>query len=233
VNGIVDEDARVQSLLDAQANAIKLFDEVERLGIIAPGTSERAASDAIRDLANELFGATRHWHKRIVRAGPNTLHPYSHNPPELVIRDDDIVFCDFGPIFDDWEADLGRTFVVGDDPDKHRLRDDLSTVFDAGRSFFEASPDVTGQQLFEHVVGLGEARGWTWGGTIAGHLVGHFPHEEIDGDDVFSTVMPGNDRRMRGRESAGNVCHWILEVHLVDVDRQIGGFHEQLLDLGD
>jgi Xaa-Pro aminopeptidase len=231
VNGIVDEAGRAQSLLDAQANAILLFGEVERRGIIAPGTSERSASDMIRDIANEMFGATRHWHKRIVRAGPNTLHPYRRNPPDRVIGDDDIVFCDFGPIFDDWEADLGRTFVVGDDPDKRRLRDDLSSVFDAGRECFEASPDITGQDLFAHVVALGEARGWTWGGTIAGHLVGHFPHEEIAGDDVFSTVMPGNDRRMRGHDSAGNVCHWILEVHLVDRDRQFGGFYEQLLDL--
>jgi len=24
----------------------------------------------------------RHWHKRIVRAGPNTLQPYAQNPPD-------------------------------------------------------------------------------------------------------------------------------------------------------
>ena len=28
------------------------------------------------------------------------------------------------------------------------------------------------------------------------------------------------------------VCHWILEVHLVDTDLQIGGFFEELLDIG-
>jgi hypothetical protein len=37
---------------------------------------------------------------------------------------------------------------------------------------------------------------------------------------------------MRRRDANGQVCHWILEVHLVDRERQIGGFYEELLDLG-
>jgi Xaa-Pro dipeptidase len=32
-----------------------------------------------------------------------------------VIGDDDIVFCDFGPVSEEWEADFGRTFVLGSD----------------------------------------------------------------------------------------------------------------------
>jgi Xaa-Pro dipeptidase len=31
---------------------------------------------------------------------------------------------------------------------------------------------------------------------------------------------------------AGQQCHRILEVHLVDRSHQIGGFHEELLDIG-
>lgn len=96
---------------------------------MAPGEGERAVSDRSRDLANELFGTDRHWHKRIVRSGPNTLMPYRENPPDRVIGAEDIVFADFGPIFEEYEADFGRTFVLGDDPVKHRLRDDLPEVF--------------------------------------------------------------------------------------------------------
>jgi hypothetical protein len=148
----------------------------------SPGRSrvtERAASDAIRDLAADLFGIDRHWHKRVVRAGPNTLQPYDENPPDRIIADDDVVFCDFGPIFEGWEADFGRTFVLGDDPVKHRLRDDLPIVWRAGQDFFEAHPEVTGEQLFDHMVQLSERFGWEFGGTIAGHLVGEFPHVKI------------------------------------------------------
>jgi len=227
-----DEGARVARLLDAQDKAAHLFAQVEKRGLVAPGVTERQASDAIRDLAAESFGVDRHWHKRIVRAGPNTLQPYRQNPPDRTIADDDIVFCDFGPIFDGWEADFGRTFVLGDDPVKHRLRNDLPTVWQAGRDFFDSHPDVTGGQLFDHVVDLAEQAGWEFGGTIAGHLVGEFPHEVIDGEQVESYVAPGSDRPMRRFDRAGQQCHWILEVHLVDRSRQFGGFHEQLLDIG-
>jgi Xaa-Pro aminopeptidase len=130
---MVDEAARAHRLLDAQGKAVDLLAEVKSRGLIAPGETERAVSDRIRDLANEMFRVTRFWHKRIVRSGPNTLHPYRSNPPDRVIGEDDIAFVDFGPIFADWEADFGRTFVLGDDPAKHRLRADLPEVFAAGR----------------------------------------------------------------------------------------------------
>jgi Xaa-Pro aminopeptidase len=228
----LDEEARVESLLEAQANAAALFDAVDQNGLIAPGVREITASDAIRDLANEMFGGTRHWHKRIVRAGPNTLQPYRKNPPDRVIEADDIAFCDFGPIFDGWEADFGRTFVLGEDPVKHRLRADLSTIFEAGRQFYESHDEVTGAQLFSYVVGQAEEHGWTWGGTIAGHLVGQFPHDTIDGGNIKSVIAPGNNHPMRTVDSNGYRCHWILEIHLVDIPRQFGGFHEQLVDIG-
>ncbi len=229
---VEDEDVRAARLLDAQAKAAELFAAIEPRSIIAPGVRETEASNAIRDLAAEMFGVDRHWHKRIVRAGPNTLQPYRQNPPDRVIAADDIVFCDFGPVFEQWEADFGRTYVLGADPVKLRLRDALPVMFDAGRRFFEADEDVTGEQLYAHMVGLAEAAGWTFGGTIAGHLVGQFPHEKITGDKIESYIAPGSDQPMRRRDGNGQVCHWILEVHLTDPGRQIGGFFEELLDLG-
>jgi Xaa-Pro aminopeptidase len=233
VTDLLDAEAtRVTNLLAAQEKAAALFAAVEQQGVLAAGVRESVASKAIRAVAAEQFGVRRHWHKRIVRSGPNTLQPYRENPPDREIEADDIVFCDLGPIFEEWEADFARTFVLGDDPAKHRLRADLPEVFDIGRRFFDTNEHITGEELFDHVVGLAEARGWTWGGTIAGHLVGEFPHASATGHGRYSRIAPGNDRPMRGVDRLGRACHWILEIHLVDVDRQIGGFHEELLDLG-
>ncbi|MGW3104296.1 M24 family metallopeptidase [Streptomyces sp. NPDC001100] len=226
-----DEPTRAARLLDAQAKAAVLFAEIEERGLVAPGAGERAVSDRIRDLANEMFGTTRHWHKRIVRSGPNTLKPYKENPPDRVIGADDIVFADFGPIFEEYEADFGRTFVLGDDPVKHRLRDDLPKVFAAGRNFFENTPDITGEHLYAEVVRLAEKAGWELGGWHAGHLVGEFPHETIEGAHVESYVTPENVTPMRRTDKAGRACHWILEIHLIDEERQFGGFYEELLTL--
>ena len=227
-----DEDIRAERLLDAQDKAAALFAEIETRGIIRPGVTEVQVSDEIRDLAADMFGVERHWHKRIVRAGPNTLQPYRKNPPDREISADDIAFADFGPVFEAWEADFGRTFVLGGDPVKARLRDALPVVWQAGREYFRSQPEVTGEQLYAHMVVLGGQAGWEFGGEIAGHLVGQFPHEKIDGDKIESYIAPGSDQPMRRPDRSGRACHWILEVHLVDRERQIGGFYEELLDLG-
>lgn len=227
----VDEQARADGLVEAQRKAEALFAEVEKRGLVAAGAGEREVSDRIRDLANEMFGTTRHWHKRIVRSGPNTLFPYKENPPDRIIGADDIAFADFGPVFEEYEADFGRTFVFGDDPAKHRLRDDLATVFAEGRSAFRADPHITGRGLYAEVERLAAEAGWTLGGWHAGHLVGEFPHETIDGARVESYVTPENEHPVRRTDRAGRRCHWILEIHLVDEEHGFGGFYEQLLDL--
>lgn len=225
------ESVRVERLRDAQAKAVALFDEIERRGMVRPGVGERQLSDEIRDLAADMFGVTRHWHRRVVRAGENSLLPFHADPPDRVMADDDIAYLDLGPIFEEWEADFGRTFVLGEDPDKLALRDALPGVWRAGRAFFEAHAEITGAQLFDHVVGLAQDAGFEFGAPIAGHLLGEFPHKKISGDDARFYVAPGSDEPMRRTDPTGRVCHWILEVHLVNRTRGFGGFYEQLLDV--
>lgn len=227
-----DEASRVSELIAAEAKAVQLFDAVVENKLIKAGESERAVSDAVRDLAADMFGVDRFWHKRIVRAGPNTLQPYRENPPDRVIGTDDVAFLDFGPIFEQWEADFGRTFVLGDDPRKHSLLVALEDVWRAARDFFAATPEITGQQLYDKACELAAGAGWEFGGPIAGHLVGQFPHEKISGDDVHSYIKLGSTRLMRSTDTAGLTCHWILEIHLVDRAAGYGGFYEQLLDIG-
>jgi len=227
----LDEALRAERLLDAQDKAASLFVAIEQRGLIRPGVGERQVSDEIRDLAAELLGVTRHWHKRIVHGGENTLATARDNPPDRVIAADDIVFIDLGPIFEEWEADFGRTYVLGDDPVKLALRDDLPRIWEAGRRHFEANPEITGEQLFDHVVALSQAAGWHFGGVIAGHPVGEFPHERPTDRELECYIAPGADTPLRRADSQGRQCHWILEVHLVEPGRRFGGFHEELLDL--
>ena len=158
--GVVEDEAvRAARLLDAQAKAGELFAAIQARGLLAAGIREVSASNAIRDLAAEMFGVDRYWHKRIVRAGPNTLQPYKENPPGPGHRRGRHHVLRFGPIFEAWEADFGRTYVLGDDPDKLRLRDTLPVVFEAGRRFFDSHPEITGEQLFAHMVDLARRRG--------------------------------------------------------------------------
>ena len=63
---VEDEGVRSARLLDAQARAAELFAAIEPRGIIAPGVRETEASDAIRDLAAEMFGVSRHLEVHLV-----------------------------------------------------------------------------------------------------------------------------------------------------------------------
>jgi Xaa-Pro aminopeptidase len=226
------ENERVAALRHAQSMAAALFDAAEQ-SLIRPGITELQLSNDIHALAAERFGVKAHWHKRVVRAGPNTLRPYREDPPNLVLQPDDILFLDFGPVFEAWEADFGRTYVLGDDPVKHRLRDDLEPIFRLAKAHFRANPSITGAALYRFACEKAAEAGWSFGGEIAGHLVGEFPHESIPGARVMKNIMPGNDAPLESVDSKGQRRHWILEIHLIDRARQIGGFYEELLTIDD
>ena len=223
-----DEDARVAGLLFAQNSALALFNEAER-SLIRPGVTEKALSREIHALAADMFGVKAHWHKRVVRSGANTLFPYSNTPPELTLQEDDILFLDLGPVFEAWEADFGRTYVIGNDPDKLRLRDDLEPIFQKAKAHYAASPGITGADLYRYACDLAAQAGWEFGGSIAGHMVGEFPHQRLPGEKVASHIAPGNPAPIDGLDPSGRKRHWILEIHLIDRARQIGGFYEELL----
>jgi Xaa-Pro aminopeptidase len=214
-------------LLDAQRRAWELVREAAERGFFAPGQTEAQLSKRLHVLARDLLGVRRHWHKRIVRAGPNTLLPYREDPPDLPLTDDCIFFLDLGPVFEAWEADIGLTLVLGDDPEKHRLAADTQAVWRAGKAWSDAHPEATGRDLFAETEALAHDRGWELGGEMAGHLVGRFPHERIPGDKTASYVHPLNRRPLR--DPVAPFRHWIYEVHLVDRRRGQGGFFEQLL----
>lgn len=216
-------------LAAAQRLAEELFETVVSSGMIRAGALESEVSADIHALARSRFGLRRHWHKRIVRAGPNTMLTYYDDPPDRRIGADDIVYLDFGPVFAQWEADFGRTYALGSDPDKHRLIADLAVAFRQGKELYRSTPDLTTGELYNFVCGLAGKSGWEFGAATAGHLIGHFPHERPSGDSGRFSIRHGNAVRLREPDASGRLRHWILEIHFIDRQRQIGGFLEELL----
>src|SRR6202050_383332 len=191
------EEGLIARLLDAQKKAGALFAEIQAQSLIRPGAKESEINESIYTLAASMFGISRYWHKRIVRAGRNTLAPYDENPPDLTVAEDDIVFLDLGPVFEEWEADFGRTYVVGNDVLKHKLCSDIQEAFSSGKRYFHEHPEITAAELYAFAQRLAEQAGWEYGGPIAGHLIGVFPHEKIAGDKGSLYVHPQNHGRMR------------------------------------
>lgn len=120
-------------LLAAQRKAERLFEEVIGGGIIQAGRLESELSAEIHSPAQSRFGLRRHWHKRIARSGPNTVLTHHDDATDRRITDDDIVYLDFGPVFDEWEADFGRTYVLGADAAKLRLIGGIAAAFQRGK----------------------------------------------------------------------------------------------------
>ena len=225
------EKTRAAELLEAQSKAVELFNQIEARELIRPGITEKDLNADIYALAKEMFGINTYWHKRIVRAGSNTLLPYAENPPDLTLGTDDILFLDLGPVFEQWEADFGRTFVLGSDPLKHKMQQDVGHAFAQGKRYFNETPDITSSELFSYARSMAEEFGWEFGGPIAGHLIGQFPHERIAGDKVTLYVHPDSHLPMRTVDEKGQKRHWILEIHFVDREHRIGGFYEELLSV--
>jgi Xaa-Pro dipeptidase len=220
-------------LLDAQKKAEALFFESEKRGFYKAGQTEEELNHKIFQLADELFGTRKFWHKRIVRSGENTLYPYDENPPNLLLKQDDIFFLDFGPVFEDWEADFGRTYVLGNDPEKIKLCNDVRLGFEKGKKYFRQNQEITGAELFDFAVKSAAEFGWEFGGEIAGHLIGKFPHLTILGKEIANYVHPDNHEPMNKPDKHGNTRQWIYEIHFVNREKKIGGFYEQLLTIGE
>ena len=110
----------------------------------------------------------RHWHKRIVRAGANTLSPTTRT--RRTASSPTTTSCSATSAR---SSRSGRPTSVEPSssatiPSSTRCAMRCRSCGDAGRAFFDAHPDVTGEQLYAHVVAAAEDAGWEFGGTSPG-----------------------------------------------------------------
>lgn len=223
------ENARLSQLIAAEERALELLAAIEAAGFVAAGRREGEVDADIAALAESEFGVTRHWHKRLVRTGPNALCVFADNPEERTIGENDTVYLDLGPVFEEWEADIGQTYAVGDDPAHHALIAALPQVFEETRAHANANPDITGAELYDLACEAAERRGYIFGGKIAGHTVGEFPHLTWPGEREHTRIYPDNPNKLSDPDHLGRQRFWIIETHLIAPDRSFGGFYERLL----
>jgi len=219
-----------EKLIHAQNISIELFNAIEENNLIVPGKTEEQLNTEVCDLAFQKFGIEKHWHKKIVRSGINTLAIYPDNPPNRVIHKDDILFIDLGPIVEGYEADIGRTYVVGKDPNKLKLKRDVESAWYEIREWYQQQTKLKASDLFNYAVLKAKRFGWEFGGEIAGHIVGKYPHEQPeDPKSLELDIHPDNHDDIFLRDTDGNERHWILELQFIDKENEIGGYFEQLL----
>lgn len=221
---------KIEKLRDAEEKAVLLFKTLEERNLITEGKTERELNTEVFNLAFELFGIKKFWHKRIVRSGKNTLLPYKENPEDLTLQKDDILFLDLGPVFDEWEADFGRTYVIGQNNEKLKLKADVESAWMEGKEYFQKNKThLTGAQFYQFTCELAKKYGWEYGNEHCGHLIGDFPHEILLGEEKINYIHPENNQLMIDKDKNGNERYWIYEIHFINKELKIGGFFEQLI----
>jgi Xaa-Pro aminopeptidase len=218
-----------KNLAEAEQKTKELFQTIEGLNLIVPGKTEKQLNDEVVKLAGDVYGIKEFWHKKIVRAGINTMQPYSGNPPDVVIQDNDIVILDFGPVVNSWEADLARTYIIGNNPAMLKLKWDVENAWQMANAWLARHSKLTGAEFYKYITDLTTWYGYTFGGEIAGHIVGPYPHEQVPPGDWSLDIHPDNHQDMFAKDAQGNQRNWILEIHFVDKENNIGAFFEQLL----
>jgi methionyl aminopeptidase len=183
---------------------------------IRSGMSEDEASAVARDTLSEL-GLRRGWHRIIVRCGPNTTKSFHESSADgVILGSDDLFFVDIGPVYQEYEGDAGDTFVLGDDPDHHRIRRDVRAIWEETRGQW-LEHGSTGEELYRFAGGAAADRGWVLNLDLSGHRLSDFPHHVHFKGSMADVPHPLRPAR------------WVLEIAIADPDGRFGAFYEDLL----
>ncbi|HEX3842046.1 MAG TPA: M24 family metallopeptidase [Acidimicrobiales bacterium] len=180
------------------------------------GMVEEDAKARARKILSGL-SMRRGWHHIIVRFGPNTTKDFmERSEPGVILGSDDIFFVDIGPVYQGCEGDAGDTFVVGSDPEHHRARQDVRTIWDTVRNEWFAN-GTTGHDLYDFAIQTTEALGWKLNLDLSGHRLSDYPHSaHYDGSLADVEFRPSPNL-------------WVLEIAIAHPDRPFGAFYEDLL----
>ncbi len=184
---------------------------------IEPGMTVSQIKDILQK-SQEKLGSTKSWHPPQIRLGENTLLPFGQKGLEdLRLGENDIYFLDIGPIFDGHEGDIGRTMVVGHDPEMQKCSFDVAMIWRDVRDHWSKN-NVTGAALYKFASECSAKLGWLLTLDQAnGHRIADFPHAVRNRGSIESfESCPAADR-------------WILEIQIRHTQRPFGAFYEDLL----
>jgi methionyl aminopeptidase len=204
----------VDLLMDVRARTRKAVHEIARQ--VEVGMVEEDAKAMARATLTGL-GMRRGWHHIIVRFGPNTTKDFMEKSEKgVILQPDDIFFVDIGPIYGDTEGDAGDTFVVGNNPEHHRAKQDVRAIWDQVRDKW-FTDGTTGRELYDYAIETAGALGWRLNLDLSGHRLSDFPHSaHYDGPLAEVEFRP-------------NPNLWVLEIAIINPTGEFGAFYEDLL----
>ncbi len=136
--------------------------------------------------------------------------------PGVVLQENDIFFVDIGPYSGTQKAMPAIPSSFGDDPDHHRAKRDVRTIWeDVRRVWFDEH--ITGQDLYHYAEKATGELGWKLNLDLSGHRLSDYPHSaHYDGSLAEVGFRP-------------NPNLWVLEIAIAHPDGGFGAFYEDLL----
>lgn len=212
----VGENFQLDLLQIAQEKTLQVIQEMSSR--VRSGMRETEARTLIVDLQKQM-GAAKAWHPPQIRFGRNTILPFGRPSQDpMLLGDNDIYFFDIGPIFDQHEGDVGRTFVVGDDPEMRKCSRDAEVIWHEVRRLWQTE-QITGPDLYAFASERAKFYGWKLNLEKAnGHRIADFPHAARERGSIEEFPHKPAPNR------------WILEIQIRHPEREFGAFFEDLLN---
>lgn len=182
-----------------------------------PGHSEKDAREILSKIEKEM-GSEASWHRAQLRLGKHTALGFGVKGEDTpVLQENDIFFFDLGLVFKGHEGDVGRPFVVGNDPEMLRCAQDAEIIWKEVRDHWK-SEGATGEELYEFAHQSAEKRSWALQLKGAkGHRIADFPHIARQRGTISRQAATLAENR------------WILEIQIIHPTRGFGAFYEDLL----
>jgi len=196
--------AKVWAMIDALASEMR------------PGLRESEAKEICKKMFRDE-GISQAWHATQIRFGQHTLKSFGEATDiDAILGENDIFFLDLGVVWNGYEGDAGRTFVVGKNPDYEKCRDDVRRIFDEVAAHWSRDK-VNGIELYDFAVERAKAYGWVLNLDLNGHRLGDFPHALVH----KGSLMDFNETPSPNR--------WVLEIQIRHPTESYGAFYEDLL----
>ncbi|MEO5667179.1 MAG: M24 family metallopeptidase [Bdellovibrionota bacterium] len=210
----VKKDFRESEFLDARTKVWMLIEDFA--SHIRPGMLESEAKIIGKEILVKE-GISQSWHAPQVRFGSHTLKSFGEPVSEdLRLGDNDIFFLDLGLVWNGYEADAGRTFVVGSDVEHLKCRDDARRIFEEVATHW-SNNKVSGVALYDFAIKSARSRGWILNLDLNGHRLGDFPHALVHKGSLQDFAEVPSPKR------------WVLEIQIRHPSKSFGAFFEDLL----
>jgi len=213
------EDINTNIVLEMATHARqKTWDSLEKISqMIHPGMTEKEAIKA----ANSYFkdqGVRKYWHQTHVRFGKSTILSFNDQYHDnVVLGENDIFYIDVGPVWDKVESDCGNTFVVGNNSEHLKIKEDLKRIFDDVQEYWRKH-SATGAELCDYAKTLINTFGYKMHPSyVKGHRLSEFSHARYGNTCLFD--LPFNPASER----------WVMELQIAHPSMEFGAFYEDLL----